>query len=328
MASPNATFTEMVTTTLREHRTTLADNVSNHNALLARMKKRGNTRVIDGGYEIVEPLDYAENSTYQRYSGYDVLNVSASDVLSAAKYDWKQAAVHVTASGLELRQNSGKNQLINLASARLKNAMRTFANNYSSDIYSDGTASNQVNGLQALVADAGTGTVGGINSTTYTFWQNAVQSAASPIQGGGAITPSSSTIQSLMLPLWLRLSRGTDKPDLITADSTYFTYYEESLTDLKRYHDEASATGGFMSLKYKSADVVYDSDGGQWDSGHPSAHMYFLNTNYLKCAVHRDANMTEVPEQRAVNQDAVVIPIIWQGNLCTSNRALQGVLKA
>jgi hypothetical protein len=34
-------------------------------------------------------------------------------------------------------------------------------------------------------------------------------------------------------------------------------------------------------------------------------------------------------EQKAsVNQDAVVIPIIWQGNLCTSNRALQGVLKA
>jgi hypothetical protein len=44
--------------------------------------------------------------------------------------------------------------------------------------------------------------------------------------------------------------------------------------------------------------------------------------------VHRDANWTEVPEQRAINQDAVVIPIIWQGNLTTSNRSLQGVLKA
>ena len=125
MASPNSTFTEIITTSLREHRKELADNVSNHNALLMRINKRGRKRTIDGGYEIVEPLDYAENSTYQRYSGYDVLNVSASDVLSAAKFDWKQSAVHITASGLELRQNAGKNRLINLASSRLKNGMRT-----------------------------------------------------------------------------------------------------------------------------------------------------------------------------------------------------------
>lgn len=328
MASPNATFTEMVTTTLREHRKSLADNVSNHNAVHDRINKRGNKRVVDGGYEIVEPLDYAENSTYQRYSGYDTLNVSASDVLSAAKFDWKQSAIHVTASGLELRQNSGKNSLIKLASARLKNAMRTFANNMATDFYSDGTASNQINGLQALVANAGTGTVGGINSSTYTFWQNAVQSAAAPIQGGGAITPSASTIQSLMLPLWLRLTRGNDSPDLITADETYFTFYENSLTDLKRYADEDSASGGFVSLKYKNADVVFDSSGGQWSSGHPASTMYFLNTEYLHCVTHRDADMTEVPEQRAVNQDAVVIPIIWQGNLTLSNRALQGLVKA
>ncbi len=328
MASPNATFTEMVTTTLREHRKALADNVSNHIALLMWLSKSGKKRTVDGGYEIVEPLDYAENSTYQRYSGYEVLNVQASDVLSAAKYDWKQAAVHVTASGRELRQNSGKNRLIQLVDSRIKNAMRTAKNNMATDVYSDGTATNQINGLQALVADAGTGTVGGINSSTYSFWQNVVQSAASPIQGGGAITPGSGTIQSLMLPLWLRLTRGTDKPDLITADETYFTYYEESLTDLKRYTSDDEGKGGFESLKYKSADVVFDASGGNYSSGHPSSHMYFLNTDFMSLVAHEDADWTEVPEQRAVNQDAVVIPMIWQGNLCTSNRSLQGVLKA
>ena len=53
-----------------------------------------------------------------------------------------------------------------------------------------------------------------------------------------------------------------------------------------------------------------------------------LNTDYLKLAVHRDADMDEVPEMRAINQDAVVIPIIWMGNLTCSNRSLQGLLKA
>lgn len=328
MASPNSVFTEIVSTTFRQHRKELADNVTNNNALLARINRRGRMETVDGGYEIVEPLDYAENSTYQRYSGYEVLNVQASDVISAAKYDWKQAAVHVTASGLELRQNAGKNQIIKLAKARLTNAMRTARNNMSQDVYSDGTASNQINGLQALVSDAGTGVVGGINSSTYTFWKSVVQDANSPLQGGSSITPSASTIQSLMLPLWLEVARGGDKPDLIVSSNDYFTFYEESLTDLKRYTGDESAgkaAGGFTALKYKTADVIYDG-GDAHGSGIPDSHMYFLNTEYLKLCVHRDANWTEMAEQRSVNQDAVVIPIIWQGNLVTSNRSLQGVL--
>jgi hypothetical protein len=323
MASPNSTFTEMVTTTLRDHRKELADNVMNHNALLRRLIKKARV-TSDGGYEIVTPLEYAENSTYQRYSGYDLLNIGVSDVLSAAKYDWKQQAVHVVASGLELRQNSGKNAMIKLVKSRLKNAMTTMKNNFSEDVYSDGTATNQINGLQALISDAGTGTVGGIVSGTFTFWQNTVQSAAAPLQGGGAITPSDTTIQSLMLPLWLRLTRGEDNPDLIVASEDYFTFYEESLTDLKRYTTSDSAQGGFVSLKYKTADVFHDSSA----SGIPSAHMYFLNTDYLDLTTHQDAWMTTLDKKFATNQDAEVIPIISMDNLTVSNRKLQGLVKA
>lgn len=324
MASPNSTFTELVSTTFRAHRKTLADNVSNHNALLRRLMARGRKRVEDGGLSIVVPLEYAENSTYQRYSGYDTLNVSASDVISAAEFSWKQLAVHVTASGLELRSNMGSDtRIINLVKSRIKNAMNSFRNGLSSDFYSDGTASNQINGLQALVSDLGTGTVGGIPSSTFSFWLSLLQSAAAPRQGGGAITPSATTIESLMLPLYLDLTRGTDEPDLIVMSNDYFTFFEQSQTSIKRYMDEATARAGFTSLKYKNADVVHD--GG---SGIPTAHGYFLNTDYLEWVVHRDADMTEVPEMRSINQDAVVIPIITQGNLVTSNRSLQGVMKA
>ena len=326
MPSPNSTFTEIVTTTLREHKEKLTDNISKNNALLARLTAKGKIDVIDGGYEIAIPLEYAENSTYQRYSGYDTLNVSGSDVFTAAKFDWKQSAVHVTASGLELRQNSGKNQLIKLAKSRLMNALRTAKNNMSGDVYSDGSLSNQMNGLQALVADAGTGTVGGIVSGTYTFWKNVVQSAASPLQGGGAIIPSATTIESLMLPLWLELTRGGDQPDLIVSSNDYFTFFEQSQLSLKRYNDTQMGEAGFTSLKYKSADVIFD--GGTKGGGIPSAHMYFLNTDYLGLTVHNDANWTELDEKMSVNQDAEVIPIIWQGNLTVSNRSLQGVLKS
>lgn len=322
MSTPSSVFTELVTTTFRNHRSKLIDNVSNNNALLAYLKRKRKMRTESGGTEIAVPLEYAENGTYQRYSGYDVLNVQQSDVFTAAKFDWRQIAINVTASGRELRINKGKERIINLAKSRLKNAMNTFNNNFSSDVYSDGALSNQVNGLQALIADAGTGTVGGIDSSTWTFWKNAVQSAAAPLQGGGAITPSSSTIQSLMLPLWLELVRGGDKPDLIVSSNEYYSYYEASLTDLKRYTSTESATGGFISLKYKSADVIFDGN-----SGIPATRMYFINTDYLELVAHTDANLTVNDEMRPYNQDAVVIPILWMGNLTVSNRSLQGVLK-
>lgn len=327
MASPNSTFTEIVTTTLRDHPRVIFDNVTKNNAFVNRLMKKKNYELADGGYEIVEPLQYAENTTYQRYAGYDTLNIQASDVISAAKFEWRNIAVNITASGEEIRKNSGnKTQILNLVKTRIKNAYATFTNNFSSDVYSDGTATNQINGLQALVSDLGTGTVGGINSTTYTFWKSILQSAAAPLQGGAGITPSKTTIQSLMLPLWLELVRGTDMPDLIISSNDYFTFYEESLTDLKRYTDSDEAQGGFVSLKYKSADVVFD--GGSKGGGVPSAHMYFLNTDYLKLKVHTDADMKQMPAKMSVNQDAEVVPIIWMGNLTLANRSLQGVLKA
>ncbi len=328
MASPNSTFTELVTTTYRKHKGEFADNVSNHNALLARLNRKGRKRSLDGGLTIVEELDYAENGTYQRYSGYDTLDISTSDVLSAAEYNWKQSAVHVTASGRELRINSGDRQIQNLAKSRLTNAMRTFKNNTSSDIYSDGTASNQINGLQAIIPGTAGGTLGGIDGDTFTFWQAVVQSAASPISGG-AITVGSDTFEEpFMLQLWIELTRGSDKPDLITLSNDYYTFFEGSQISIKRYTTDTDrstdqASAGFTSLKYKTADVVHD--GG---SGIPASTGYMMNTDYLSLACHQDADMTEVEEQRAINQDAVVIPIIWMGNLCCSNRFLQGIVKA
>ena len=314
----NSTFTELVSTTFRKHRREIVDNLSNRNALLKYMMKRGNKRSEDGGLSIAAPLDYASNSTYQRYSDWDALNISASDVISAAEYQWRQIAINVVASGRELRINSGDSRIINLAKARIKNALRTFNNNYSSDLYSTGALTNQINGLQALVADAGTGTVGGIDSTAFPFWQNQVIDASVL-----SVTPSASTIEAqLMLPAWLATDRGPDdQVDLIVADNNYYGFFEASQLSLKRYNDTGKGSAGFVSLKYKNADVIYDGN-----SGIPVNHMYFVNTNYLELVVHKDADMEIMDDMRPVNQDGVVTPILWMGNLVCTNRSLQAVI--
>lgn len=325
MPSPNAIFTEIVSTTFRNHSKEIADNFSNHNALYRKMGQKGKTRSESGGYSIVQPLEYAANGTYQRYSGFDVLNVSQSDVFTAAEYNWRQIAINVVSSGYELRVNAGPQRLANLAKARIKNAIHTFANNFSADMYADGSLTNQIDGLQKMVADTPTNTVGGINAGTWAFWQNKVQSAAAPLQGGAAIVPSAVTgvMESLMLPLLIELTRNNDKPDLIVSSNDYFQFYEGGLVSNKRYVDETMASGGFMSLQYHGIPVIFDGS-----SGMAASRMYFVNTNYIEMVTHSDANMTVMDESKPYNQDAVVVPILWMGNMVCSNRSLQGVLKA
>lgn len=320
MPSPNSTFTELVSSTFRKVRTDIKDNLSNRNALLKHVYKRGNYRKEDGGLTIATPLDYAENSTYQRYSDWDLLNISASDVISSAEYQWRQIAINIVASGREKRINSGDSRIFSLAKAKMKNAIRTFNNNFSTDLYSDGTATNQINGLQALVNVLGTGTVGGINSTTFPFWKNKIFDLSTE-----GVTMSATTIEnSAMLPLWLTLDRGPDdQPDLIIMDNNHYKFYEASQTSLKRYTNAESANGGLVSLKYKNADVYFDGN-----SGIPTNTTYMLNTNYIDLVVHKDADLEIMPEMRPINQDGDVIPILWMGNLTISNRAQQGVITA
>ena len=318
MASPNVNFTEIVTTTLRNRQKQLADNVSNSNALLSRLNARGNIRLVPGGRTIVRELEYAENSTFQYYSGYETLNVAASDVFTAAEYDWKQAAVNVVASGLETRiQNSGPEAVINLLESRIRNAEPTMANQISIGVYSDGTGSNgkQVQGLQAQVAVAGTGTVGGINSTTHVWWRNQTSGDVANVFASAA------TLETEMADLWIETSRGNDKPDLIVADQNAFRAFWLSLTPSQRFTDSSSATKGFQSLKYVTADVVYDGD-----SGIRTDTMYFLNTNYLHWDVHAQTNMVPLERREPVNADAIVVPLVWAGNMTSSNRSVQGVL--
>lgn len=325
MANPSTTMTEIVTTTLRNRSSQLADNVTKNNGLLNRLKKKGNVKTVSGGRTIVQPLEYAENGTFKRYSGYEVLNISPSDVFTGAEYNYAQAAVAVSISGLEQLQNTGREAVIDLLEGRIKNAEKTLTNNIALDCYSDGTADGgrQITGLQALVSKTpSTGTVGGIDASTTigTFWRNIAFSSVT--DGGSAAT--SANIQSYMNRLYVQLVRGTDAPDLIVADNNYFRLYWESLQAIQRITNTDMGQAGFKTLEFMGADVLLDGGKG---GGAPTNTMYFLNTDYIYFRPHVDRFFTPLGDDRfAVNQDAMVKLIGFAGNMTVSNRSLQGVL--
>lgn len=327
MASPN--LSELVTTTLRDRQGELADNVSKSNALLSRINAKGNIDLVSGGRTIVRELEYAENSTFQYYSGYETLNISPSDVFTAAEYSWKQAAVNVSWSGLENRiQNAGDAASIKLVASRIRNAERTMANQISIGIYSDGTGSagKQITGLQSQVADTPTtGVVGGINRANFAFWQNQTVTITS--------TDNTSELAADMRTLWNACSRGTDRPDLIVAGATLYDLFWADMQSIQRVTSASSGNKGYTELEFRGIPVILD--GGQatgsaldWGGGLAATRMYFLNTNYIYWSVHSGTNMVPMDEKMSLNQDATVVPLLWAGNLTMSNAGLQGVLHA
>ncbi|PXW28253.1 phage major capsid protein [Paraburkholderia caballeronis] len=327
LLNPSSTLTEIVTTTLRNRTGKLADNVTKNNALLFRLRRRGNVKPVSGGRTIVQELEYAENGTFKRYSGYEALNISPSDVFTGAEFNYAQAAVAISISGLEQLQNSGEDAIIDLLESRIRNAEKTLVNNIALDCYSDGTADGgrQIGGLALLVSSTPTtGVVGGIDASTAigAFWRNTAFSAAT--DGGAAAT--SANIQSYMNRIYVQQVRGTDKPDLIIADNNYYRLYLESLQAIQRITSDEMAQAGFDSLKYMQADVVLD---GGFGGGAPTNTMQFLNTDYIYFRPHTDRNFAPIGDDRfAVNQDAMVKLVGFAGNMTVSNRRLQAVLGA
>ena len=326
-----ANLSDIVTTTIQSRSGNLADSVAKNNALLLKLKGRGNVKTVSGGNVIMQELMYNDANTLNAssYSGYDTIDITPNSPISAAQFDLKQYAAAVSISGFEMLQNSGKEQIIDMLEGRIQIAEAQLLNQISAGIYSDGTGNGgkDITGLQAMISTTPTsGTYGGINRANWTFWRNVAFSGAT--DGGSAV--STSNIQSYMNRIAVQLVRGTDRPDMIVADNNYYRFFLESLQAIQRVTSEDSAAAGFTSIKYMGAGLNCDVylDGGIGGSI-PSNRMYFINSKYVFFRPHKDRNFTPIGgDRQSVNQDAVVKLMGWAGNLTCSGAQFNGVLSA
>ena len=334
MAFPNAAISDVIATTIQSRTGQIQDNVTSNNALLMKLKQRGNIKTFSGGNTIMQELSFASNGNAGWYSGYETLPIAAQDVISAAEYTIKQAACPVTISGLEQLQNAGKEQIIDMLDGRMQVAESSMANLIASGLYSDGTAAGgkQIDGLLKQVSTTPTNTVGGIDRSTWLFWKNQYFRCTTT----GGLAMSAANVQTYFNRMWASLVRGNDRPDLIMVDNIAWGFYMASLQAIQRFTGSDTAKLGFMSVKFMDADVVLDGGlqlnwtstgaAGTTPSAVPATSAYFLNTKYLYYRPHANRNMVPLsPGQRySVNQDAAVQILAWAGNLTSSGLQFQG----
>ena len=173
-----------------------------------------------------------------------------------------------------------------------------------------------------MVTDNGLGTVGGIVSgptppAQWPFWMNQFQTVA---RATGLQYPA---LKAAMNALWMKLVRGSEKPDMIASDGEIYSTYESGLQENQRYADAKLGQLGFETLKYKTAALVFDGTA----TGLSGA--YFLNSKYLKFEIYSGYNFEalDLPDQ-SPDMDAVTKHIGFMGCLTLSNRSMQGRLIA
>ena len=320
MATPNSQIGEMLTVTMFKRSKKMGDGISRNIPLLKFMKN--NQKLVNGGESILEEQLFAENASYQRYSGGEVLNTNQTEQFTAFRFNWKQIAVAVVINGLESDvQNTGPEQVFDLLEKRIEAAEYTMLNNMAVDLESDGTADGgkQIGGLGLLVSSAPTsGTIGGIDRATYTWARNQLLDASD-----NSITLSNSTIQSFFGLCVDALTRNNEKPNLIYAGGTHYRWYRESLQTVQRIMkigDGDVDTIG-TGLEFLGIPVI---NGGGYQGIANALITRFLNTNHLFFKTASKRNFVPLKARDSFNQDATVRYLAWAGNMTGRNLFLQG----
>jgi len=323
----NPDFDDIVTTTLRNRSGKVADNATVTTAFLDRMRRKGKVKPADSGRSIVQELEIGLNPNGGWYAGLDTLNTNLFEPLSAAEYDWKQAYVPAVWSGLDKLRNQGEMATVNLVMARVKNAEKSLVDLVAQAAYSDGTSfgGKQMHGLGLfVVTNPATGSVGGIDRASNTFWRN--QTATVTLTTGINIAATNpSNYMAALNSLSIACTRGADRPDLYVADALHYNAYLSSLQGIQRISNNEMAAAGFTNLKYfgVGGDADFVLDNGYC----PTSTTFALNTDYLYLRPHPDRDFVPFGGDRIPdNQDGTVRFIGFTGNLCMSNAARQGRL--
>jgi len=328
MATPaNPSFDALVSTTIKNYRPKLIENLMTHEAFFWLLREKGMVVEEDGSRGIVQPLLYGENDTVKSYSGWDLLDITPQEGISAAEFDWKFLATSITINGEEEFRNSGsKTRVIELLKTKVKQAELSLQLKLNEMLFSDGTGNGgkDIMGLGGAVEEGSSwGTYGGINRTTHAFWRNQWINGGLAAYGTGdfdsAVDVSWGGLIA-MRKMFNNVSIGKVRPDVILTTQDIVEQYEAIVEgDKLRVTDNALADAGFRSVEFKGVPMVYDSDC-------PAGYIYFLNAEFMKFVVGKGRNFKSTDFMRPQNQDAKSSLILLAANLVSSKSDVQGVI--
>jgi hypothetical protein len=323
--NPVAHYQQVLSITLEDRATGYQDLVSNSNALLALLNRKGLWQPYSGP-RIRETLQIAKPSG-QWYSGYDFLDNAPVELFNDAYFTPKMVAVPITLSYEEILNNEGENQIMDVMSAYIGAAERAMDDLMDEAIHSDGTGDGgkELGGLQLAIPTVDdAGTYGGISRADNAIWRTTTFDADTDFTSIGTQV-SSTTIRPMLSSILTQRSRGKRGADLLLMSPEHYAAYDAATVAIQRITDGGGTLGklGFQTLRYygagRTAEIVQDGGIG---SNMPANTTYGIDTDSLRIRFNPNRNFDKLYEgegMKPINQDAIVQYIGWMGELTMTN---------
>ena len=312
------TYDTLLSATLAVRMKQLRDQITVGLKLFQWMDASNNKRTGYHGHRLEFPVLYELNSTIGRRGAYDQIPLTAQEGITIGYISWKDLCGSVVISDEELDKCAGKEQVFSLLEAKTTQLEEGLKDTLNSDLYSTGSADNQINGMQYWFTTS-TGTVAGINDAVNTWWANKSATSAGSFASNG---------RDKMRTMINDCSKGQnlEAPTHIMTTQTVYEAFEKSFDSTEQLalvaSGPSSVNAGIKKLTFKDMEIG-------WDADCPDGYMYFLNlgsSKLLQWCILAGNDFKSTDFVRPADQRAKAALWSVKGNLCCTARRRFGVI--
>lgn len=305
----------------------------------------GKKKSFPGGKQyIVEQLRYRYQSNFQWFNGASVVSYNKRVTIEQAQFPWRSAhdgfsldEDRLAQNGIVIDDNSrGGNasqaeqvQLTNLLTESTETLRLGFEEKFSMFLHLDGSSSTDaIAGLDSIVSLTPTsGTVGGIDRATATYWRNNVSTGlTAPTTQATAVT-----FLAALETMWRACVKNGGRPDLIFAGAAFIDAYIAAMNYVGQQIQYAGGEarkldGGVSGVYYKGIEIQwcpeFDDNFGGFVSPATgwTKRCYFINSKHLTLRPMEGQDMVTRKPPRVYDKYVYYWALTWRGAL-TTNRA-------
>lgn len=276
-------------------------------SFMAELESQGGIVRKDLGPTIEAPLDYQRNpGTVITATDMQPLSLTKTEVVTSASYTPAEVVAPITWSNMDEVQNPTENQKIALVKTLLENGLNSHDDILEQYLFA--TTTNGFLGLLTHIADAGTGSDGGIDSSVNTFWRNQQ-----------ATYVDDTDIESAFTTVWNACAKGSGsklQPTLMVSDGPTQALFEGTQQALQRWGAGDELNAGFKKLKFKNANYVFSQYGGP--------RVFFINPKNFSLVVSKGYFRDRSETQPLENATGFTTRIYSALQTVTNNRSRLG----
>ncbi len=315
------------------------DQVGTDRPLLKKLMA-GKKSFPGGKQYIVEQLRKSYDSNFQWFYGDQQVSYNKRKTLEQAMFPWRSCHDGFSLNEDELFQNGitiveGKTavnsqaerlQLTNLLQENIESLRLGFEEKFDFELHLDGTQSaDAVAGIDHIISlTPTTGTVGGIDRASATWWRNYAVTGL-----------TTSNLLTEMEKAWRACVRNGGRPDFILAGEDFLDAYDSATAGSNRVivqnGAQRKAEGAVEGRAFHGVPIVwdpvfYDVQQATGAATPWTKRCYFINTRHLRLRPAQGHDMVTRTPPRVYDRYAYYWGLTWKGGLCTNRSNAHAVL--